>query len=191
MIEDLDLLELLKNTGAILDGHFLLTSGNHSNIYVEKFRVLENPEVLDRLCQAMAASFRESEIELVVGAAIGGILLAGGVGRHLDVRHIFAERVDGRLEFRRGFFVSPGTKVLIVEDVVTTGGSVFELIDLLKQYNANIIGIVDMVDRSKNGLNFDPFTQTLLKLPSQSWKPEDCPLCKESIQLTSRGRSGK
>ncbi|MFQ6611054.1 MAG: phosphoribosyltransferase family protein, partial [Fidelibacterota bacterium] len=164
---------------------------NHSDVYVEKFRILENPEALDRLCQAMAAHFRDSRIELVVGAAIGGILLAGGVGRHLGVRHIFAERVNGKLEFRRGFLVSPGTRVLIVEDIVTTGGSVMELIDLLKENDAEIIGIVEMVDRSKNGISFDPITKTLLKLPSQSWKPENCPLCKQSIPLTSRGRSGK
>lgn len=191
MIENHDLLGLLRKTGAILDGHFLLTSGNHSDVYVEKFRILENPEALDRLCQAMAAHFRDSRIELVVGAAIGGILLAGGVGRHLGVRHIFAERVNGKLEFRRGFLVSPGTRVLIVEDIVTTGGSVMELIDLLKENDAEIIGIVEMVDRSKNGISFDPITKTLLKLPSQSWKPENCPLCKQSIPLTSRGRSGK
>jgi len=191
MIPENELLDLLKNTGAMLDGHFLLTSGNHSDIYIEKFRVLENPVALDRVCRAMAEYFRDCEIDVVVGAAVGGILLAGGVGRHLGVKHIFSERVNGKMEFRRGFFIPPKTKVAIVEDIVTTGGSVVELIDLVNEMGASISGVVDLVDRSQNGVIFKAPTYSLLKLPSQSWALKDCPLCQKLVPLTSRGRSGK
>ena len=106
------LLNLLKDTGAIMNGHFLLTSGRHSNIYVEKFRVLENPLALDEVCRQMSEIVQEKKINLVLGAAIGGILIAGGVGRHLGVKHIFSERVNGNMELRRGFKIEKGQKIL-------------------------------------------------------------------------------
>ena len=191
MIPETDLLSVLKETGAILEGHFLLTSGNHSNVYIEKFRVLENPAALEQVCEAMFENLIQLNIELVIGAAVGGILLAGGVGRLLGVRHIFSERVDGKMVFRRGFIISPDTRVAIVEDVVTTGGSVDELIDLVVGKGAIIPAVIAMVDRSATGIRFKVPTFSLLTLPSQTWTPTECPLCKRSVPLTSRGRSGK
>ena len=125
MINKNELLQLLKDTGALLEGHFKLTSGRHSNRYIEKFRVLENPDALDQVCRAMAYPYNDKKIELVLGAAVGGILLAGGVGRHLKVKHIFSERVNGKMVFRRGFHFDPGMRILIVEDIVTTGFNLF------------------------------------------------------------------
>ena len=119
-----ELLTLIQKTGAMLNGHFLLTSDRHSNIYFEKFRILENPTALDDVCKEMAEIVIDQNIELVLGAAIGGILIAGGVGRHLGVKHIFSERVNGTMELRRGFSIEKGQRLIIVEDIITTGGSV-------------------------------------------------------------------
>ena len=186
-----ELLKLLQKTGAILEGHFLLTSGRHSNVYIEKFRVLENPKALDEVCREMAEIVREKYIDLVLGAAIGGILIAGGVGKYLSVKHIFSERVNGKMKLRRGFSIGKGQKVIIVEDIITTGGSVIELIELANGYDAEIVHVVNLVDRSSQGVDFGLPTTTLLTLPSLSWEAENCPLCKKGIDITQQGRFGK
>ncbi len=191
MITDTELLELLKKTGALLEGHFLLTSGRHSDRYIEKFRILEDPVALDRVCEAMAAGFKDRDVELVLGAAVGGILLAGGVGRHLGVRHIFTERVDGKMTFRRGFEITPGTRIAIVEDIITTGGSVHELIKLARERKAEITGWICLVNRNSSLPDFGVPARALLSLPAESWEPEDCPLCRNDIPITARGRSGR
>jgi orotate phosphoribosyltransferase len=185
------LLKVLEETGAIMNGHFLLTSGRHSDRYIEKFRVLENPDSLDKVTKAMADSYQDKNIELVLGAAIGGILIAGGVGRHLGVKHIFSERVDGKMKFRRGFELPKGTRVLIVEDIITTGGSVFELIKLAQEYEAEIVGVVNLVERAPEKIDFGVPSKALLHLPSVSWEQSDCPLCKSNNPMTQRGRTGK
>ena len=183
--------KLLIDTGAILDGHFLLTSGRHSNRYIEKFRVLENPHALDKVCEAMSTPYRDQNIQCVLGAAIGGILIAGGIGRHLGVKHIFSERIDGKMELRRGFELFKGIRTLIVEDIITTGGSVIELIELAQQYKAKLVGIVNLVERSENPIDFGVNSIPLLNLPSVSWEADECPLCEDDIPFTQRGRSGK
>ena len=186
-----EIIKKLEETGAILEGHFLLTSGKHSNKYIEKFRVLENPETLDLVCGEMARLFENKGAEIVLSAAIGGILLCGGVGRHLALKHIFAERIDGELCLRRGFYLPKGIKVLIVEDIVTTGGSIVELIDLCNDYEAEIIGICSLVDRSLNKTDFKHEYKSLLELPIESWDEQDIPDWLEKIPITSPGRSGK
>ena len=186
-----DIIQKLEQTGAILEGHFLLTSGKHSNKYIEKFRILENPETLDLVCSEMAKLFQGKSIEIILSAAIGGILLCGGVGRYLGVKHIFAERVDGKLCLRRGFDLPKQINVLIVEDIVTTGGSIFELIDLSNSYNANIVGICSLVDRSLDENNFGYNYKSLLKLPIESWNEENIPDWLNRIPITTPGRSGK
>ena len=190
-MESGELLTLLKETGAILEGHFLLTSGRHSDVYIEKFRILENPRALDEVCREMAEIVKDQNIALVLGAAIGGILISGGVGRHLGVKHIFCERVNGRMKLRRGFSIAKGQRIVIVEDIITTGGSVAELIELVEQQGAEIIHVVNLVDRSSVDVDFGvPFT-ALLTLPSESWEPANCLLCKQGIAITQRGRTGK
>ena len=190
-MEPRELLKLLQETGAMLEGHFLLTSGRHSNIYIEKFRILEDPRALDDVCRAMSETVQNQNVELVLGAAIGGILIAGGVGRYLDVKHIFSERVDGKMELRRGFSITKGQRIIIVEDIITTGGSVFELIQLAKDYEAEIVHVVNLVDRSSGEVNFEVPTTALLTIPSESWEPEDCPMCQQKVAITQRGRTGK
>ena len=185
------LLNLLRETGAMLDGHFLLTSGRHSNVYIEKFRILENPDSLYQVCGAMADIVKEKNVDIVLGAAIGGILISGGVGQHLEKKHIFAERIKGKMELRRGFFISKGERVAIVEDIITTGGSVFELINLVEELSAEIIHVVNLVDRSTEGIDFGYPATALLNLPSESYNTSNCPQCKQGIPITERGRTGK
>ena len=190
-MESGELLTFLQNTGAILEGHFLLTSGKHSNVYIEKFRILEDPNALDKVCRAMAEIVMDENVELVLGAAIGGILIAGGVGRYLSVRHIFSERVNGNMELRRGFSISKGQRVVVVEDIITTGGSVVELIQLAREQGAEIVQVVNLVHRSSGEVEFGVPSTALLTIPSESWQPKDCPLCKQGVPVTERGRTGK
>ena len=190
-MESGELLTFLQNTGAILEGHFLLTSGKHSNLYIEKFRILEDPNALDKVCRAMAEIVMDENVELVLGAAIGGILIAGGVGRYLSVRHIFSERVNGNMELRRGFSISKGQRVVVVEDIITTGGSVVELIQLAREQGAEIVQVVNLVHRSSGEVEFGVPSTALLTIPSESWQPKDCPLCKQGVPVTERGRTGK
>ncbi len=174
-----------------MNGHFLLTSGRHSNVYIEKFRVLENPAALNEVCREMAEIVTNQNIELVLGAAIGGILIAGGVGRHLSVKHIFCERVNGRMKLRRGFFITKDQRIVIVEDIITTGGSVMELIELAGEQGAEIVHVVNLVDRSSRDVDFGVPSTALLTIPSESWEPENCALCKLGMAITQRGRTGK
>ena len=185
------IIELLRNKKAMLEGHFLLTSGRHSNIYIEKFRLLEDPILLDKICKQIASKLINLKVDIVLGAAIGGILISGGVGRCLNKKHIFTERVNGNMELRRGFSIKPSDNVLIVEDIVTTGSSVFEMIDVVKKCKANIVNISCIVNRSEEELDIDyPFT-SLLRLPAQSWEPDSIPDWLKNIPITSRGRTGK
>ena len=186
-----NLLKLLRETGAMLDGHFLLTSGQHSNVYIEKFRILENPKSLDHVCRSMAEIVQEKDLDIVLSAAIGGILIAGGVGRYLNIKHIFSERINRKMVFKRGFFIEENQNILIVEDIVTTGGSINELINLIEQYKGNIIGIISIVDRNDKTSNFKYEYETLLNFPSKSWNLEDCPDWLKKIPIEKPGSTGK
>ena len=186
-----EVLDLLEWSGAIMNGHFKLTSGKHSNQYIEKFRLLENPIALDKICSTMADIYKNKEVDLVISAAIGGILLAGGVGRYLNVKHIFSERINGEMFFKRGFTIEKKQNVLIVEDIVTTGGSINEIISLVENYNANIIGIISIVDRNDKKKIFNYPYETLLNYPAQSWNEKECPDCKKKISIIKPGSTGK
>ena len=190
-MESGELLILLKETGAILEGHFLLTTGRHSEVYIEKFRILENPRSLDDVCRGMAKVVKNENVDLVLGAAIGGILISGGVGRHLSVKHIFCERVNGRMKLRRGFSITKGQRIVIVEDIITTGGSIMELIELAGEQGAEIMHVVNLVDRSSWEVDFGVPSTVLLTIPSESWEPENCALCKQGMEITQRGRTGR
>ncbi len=182
--------ELLKKTQAIMEGHFLLTSGRHSSLYVEKFNVLQHPEYTEMLCRELAEHFKGKGIETVVGPATGGIILSQVTARILGVRSIFTERENGSMTLRRGFRIEPGEKVLIVEDIVTTGGSIREVVDTVKRAQGNIIGVGLLVDRSGGDADFGVPAEKvfpLLHLNVTSYKPDECPLCKAGIPLTERG----
>jgi len=183
---------LLVKTGAIMDGHFLLTSGLHSPHYVEKFNVLQHPAYTAQLCAAMAEKFKAANIETVVGPVTGGILLAHETGKSLGTRAIFTERVDGKMTFRRGFSLREGERVLIVEDIVTTGGSIKEVIEVVKEAGAVPVAVSMLVDRSGGKANFGDVPATaLLTMEVETYAPENCPLCAKGIPMTKRGRTGK
>ncbi len=183
---------LLVKTGAIMDGHFLLTSGLHSPHYVEKFNVLQHPAYTAQLCAAMAEKFKDAAIETVVGPVTGGILLAHETGKAMGTRAIFTERVDGKMTFRRGFSLREGERVLIVEDIVTTGGSIKEVIEVVKAAGAVPVAVSMLVDRSGGKANFGDVPHTaLLTMEVETYTPETCPLCAKGVPMTKRGRTGK
>ena len=184
--------ELLIKTGAIMDGHFLLTSGLHSPHYVEKFNVLQQPKYTQQLCEAMAEKFKDANVETVVGPMTGGILLAHETGKALGTRAIFSERVDGKMTFRRGFSLHEGERVLIVEDIVTTGGSIKEVIEVVKAHGGVPVAVSMLVDRSGGKADFGDVPCTaLLHMDVETYQPEECPLCQQGIEMTKRGSTGK
>jgi orotate phosphoribosyltransferase len=191
MLTEEQVKELFIKTGAIFEGHFLLTSGNHSPLYLEKFQVLQHPAYTAMMGQALAEAFKEDDVQLVVGPATGGILLAHEVGKNLNTRAVFTERENGKMVLKRGFAIQSGERVLIVEDIVTTGGSVQEVIDIVREQGGDIVGVGMLVDRSGGKADFGVPQQALLTLTVPTYSPDTCPLCKENVPLTKRGRTGK
>lgn len=187
-MKEAEVKELFIKTGAILEGHFLLTSGLHSPMYVEKFQVLQHPKYTEQLCKALADKFVDENIEVVIGPVTGGILLAHEVGKALGTRAIFTERENGKMTLRRGFKIAKGERVLIVEDIVTTGGSIKEVVEVVKEQGGIPVGIGMLVDRSGGKASFDevPY-KALLQLTVTTYQPDDCPLCKEGQPMTKRG----
>ena len=184
--------DMLVETGAIMTAHFCLTSGLHSPHYIEKFNVLQFPLKVEKLCQAMAEHFKDAKIETVVGPVTGGIILAHETGKALGTRAIFTERVDGKMTFRRGFTLHEGERVLIVEDVVTTGGSIREVIDVVKEFGGVPVAVSMLVDRSGGKADFGGVPSfALLHMNVETYEPENCPLCAKGIPLTKRGSTGK
>lgn len=182
-----DLLKLLEESGAILKGHFELTSGRHSDTYFEKFRILEKPDVLSEVCAQIANEFRGAGIELVAGPTTGGIIIAFEVARRLGTPAVYIEREDGRRVLRRGAEVAPGTKVLIVDDVFTTGTSVIEVLELTRSAGAEIIGVAVLVDRSETKVDFGVPFFAAVKVVAASYAPDEIPDWLAAIPVTKRG----
>ncbi|MBE3598092.1 MAG: dihydroorotate dehydrogenase [Limnochordaceae bacterium] len=181
-------LRFLQQTGAVLEGHFQLSSGLHSDRYVEKFRLLERPGVAEAMVRLLALRLLDLPAEVVVGPATGGILLAYELARQLGVsRAFFTERVGGRMQVRRGFSLPPGARVLLVEDVVTTGGSVMETAEAVEEAGGQVVGIGCLIDRS--GGRFAPPVpfRPLVRLELRTYPPEACPLCEQGIALSDPG----
>ncbi len=190
MMTEAEVRALLVETQAILEGHFLLTSGLHSPLYVEKFNVLQHPKYTEALCKALAEHFKGEKVDTVMGPMTGGILLAHEVGKELGTRSIFTEREKGKMTLRRGFTLAPGERVVIVEDIVTTGGSVKEVVEVAQAAGAEIVGVGLLVDRSGGKADFGvPMEKVhpLLHLEVPTYSPDDCPLCKEGVPMTERG----
>jgi len=183
--------QLFEESGAMLKGHFLLTSGLHSPVYWEKFQVLQNPRYTQELCRLMADHFRDWNIQVVAGPTTGGIILSFEVARQLGLRGIFAEKKEGSTEraFRRGFVIHPGERVLLVDDILTTGGSVREVMAAIDKSGGKLVGIAVMVDRSSQPLDFGVPLFSCLRSAAVTYKPEDCPLCSAGVPLVKRGGS--
>ena len=186
-----EIMAIFKESGALRQGHFVLTSGKHSAQYMQCAQVLQYPWLAATLGEALARCFTGVEVETVVGPAMGGIIVAHEVGRTLGVKALFAERQDGKMTLRRGFALKPGEKVLVVEDVITTGGSVQEVLAMVKALGAVPVGVGVLVDRSGGQANFAglPF-HSLLSMPIEAFSPEDCPLCAQGIPREKPGSRG-
>ncbi len=182
--------EIFQKSGAILKGHFLLTSGLHSPIYWEKFQVLQSPSYTEQLCRIIATHFHKQNIQVVAGPTTGGIILAFEVARQLGVRGIFAER-EGATErtFRRGFSISPGERVLIVDDILTTGSSIHQVMAVVTKQGGIVIGIGVLVDRSEPEVEFSVPLFSCLRSITPTYTPQDCPLCAAHIPLVKPGSS--
>jgi orotate phosphoribosyltransferase len=185
MSEAATLLDELHRRGAILDGHFKLSSGRHSNRFVQKFRILEDPVLVERVAGAIADRFRAAAPMVVVSAAVGGIVLGYECARQLGTLGIFVEKEHGVPTLRRGFALEPGDRVLVVEDVVTTGLSVREVIDVVRAAGATVVGVGLIVQRATIDFGIPAFA--LLDLPIESYAPEDCPQCAAGESLTEPG----
>lgn len=183
-------IEILKEAGVLLEGHFLLTSGRHSNKYLQCAKIFRNTKYSEELCAALAEQFKDDNVELVIGPAIGAIQMAYEVSRHIKCENFFTEREDGVMTLRRGFAIEPGQRVLVVEDVVTTGGSVREVIDIVKDAGGKVVGVGVVVDRTGGKIDFGVPIKSVISLDVESWNAEECPICKAGnpapVKLGSR-----
>ncbi|MHB8049662.1 MAG: orotate phosphoribosyltransferase [Coriobacteriia bacterium] len=179
-------LAALKDASAILHGHFQLTSGRHSDTYVQCARVLEDPALTTDLATAMAENMADRGIDIVAAPAVGGIIIGFAVAQALGVKFIFSERVGGVMTFRRSFTIEPGARVLVVEDVVTTGGSVAEVIELVRAAGGEVVAVTSIIDRGGEKA-FDAEFRPLLRLEVESMEPDVCPQCAVGTPIDSPG----
>lgn len=187
-MERTEMLDILRETGALLEGHFLLSSGRHSGKYVQCAQILQYPWHLDRCCEALAELFSDVEIDVVIAPAMGGVLISNGVGRAMGKRALFTERENGEMVLRRNFQILPGEKVLIVEDVVTTGKSVREVVNVVHKHGGDIVGIGSFIDRSGDKADFDGIEyRALIPLVFETYLPEECPFCKDGDEAIKPG----
>ena len=175
----------------MMEGHFKLTSGLHSPQYVNKFNLLSKPEYAAPLLEEMASRWQNKRVGIVVGPAVGGIILSYEIARHLNISGIFLDRKKGVMTLSRGFEIKPNQRVLVVEDVVTTGTSVKEVCDVVSKAGGDLIGISLMVDRSGGEASFDIETDSLMTLDLETYDPDDCPLCDNGTVLSMLGSTGK
>lgn len=179
--------QILINNKVLLDGHFLLTSGRHSRFYFEKFRVLQQPADAALFCKTIAEHFKQTDIDTVIGPTTGGIIIAFEVAREMGKKAIYAERISEGRGFLRGMHLSPGEKVLVVDDVMTTGGSVMETIAAVKRAGADLKGVAVFIDRSSEKPDFNVPFFSLYHEKVETFDPADCPLCKQGIPLAKHG----
>ena len=180
-------LELYEKTGALLRGHFRLTSGLHSDIYLQSALVLQYPEHAAALGSALAAAFRADGVQTVLAPAIGGIIVAHEVARALGVRALFSEREGGTMRLRRGFALAAGERCLVVEDVITTGGSTREVVACVEEHGGTVVGVGSLIDRSGGAAAFKVKRTALATVNATAWPPETCPLCKTGSQAIKPG----
>lgn len=185
---DRDIERIFEEAGAVLKGHFLLASGLHSPVYWEKFRVLQHPESTVKLCAMIAGHFRGGRVQAVAGPTTGGVILAHEVARQLGTRALYAERAEekGRA-FRRGQTLVPGERVLVVDDVLTAGGSVRDVIEAVCALGGEVIGIGVLVDRSEEPVDFGAPLFSCLKTTAKTYRPQACPLCAAGEPLIKPG----
>ncbi|MBI5779672.1 MAG: orotate phosphoribosyltransferase [Planctomycetes bacterium] len=201
-------IKLFEKLQAVRKGHFILTSGNHSDTYVQCARILEDPKVTAKLARELIKPWKNKGIDIVVGPALGGIILSYELARALSrmnsgwqrkgigLRHkaqaMYLERVEGKLALRRGFNVPDGSQVIVAEDVITTGGSVKEVVDVITQQGAKVLGIISLVDRrpEKGKEIFGIRYNSIIQVNPPIYRPDNCPLCKQGIPAEKPGSRG-
>lgn len=184
-----EVMKRFEQAGAIQKGHFKLTSGVHSDTYIQCAQVMQYPEFMHSLCSELGKKFRGDDIDVIVGPAVGAIIMSHVMARVLGpwVRAIFTERENGKMILRRSFEIKKGEKVLVVEDVITTGSSAKEVIEIVKQRGGNTVGLAVLIDRSKGKLDFGVKMRSLLTLEIKIYQPENCPLCQKGIPVMEPG----
>ncbi|MEG0546879.1 MAG: orotate phosphoribosyltransferase [Oscillospiraceae bacterium] len=189
MITNERVTSVLKEAGVLQEGHFLLTSGRHSNRYLQCAKIFRNTKYSEELCAALAEKYINDNIQTVIGPAMGAVQMAYEVSRTLKCENFFTERDEnGKMTLRRGFSLSEGQKVLVVEDVVTTGGSVKEVIELVKSLGGEVVGVGSIVDRTGGKIDFGVPFKAVYSAEVTSWEPDECPLCKAGeIELVKPG----
>src|SRR5437870_2302088 len=184
-----DVDRVFRESGALREGHFILASGRHASLYLEKFQVLQHPSETERLCSAIAMRAGALGVETVAGPTTGGIILAHEVARQLGARAIYAERREGASgrEFRRGFALAPGERVLVVDDIMTTGGSLQETIDAVRAAGGTVAGAAVLVDRSGGAARLDVPVEALWRVDIPSYSATQCPLCAKGVPAVHPG----
>lgn len=191
MLKDQEILDLFQKSKALLTGHFELTSGLHSEQYFQCALVLQYPEYCEFLAKNLKEKFNDlPKPDLIIGPALGGVTIAYELARAFGTKGIFAERKDEKMQLRRGFKVEKNQKIIVVEDVVTTGGSVKEVIELMKQQGAQVIAVGSVVDRSSKPVDFGVPFRALMKMQVLTYQPSDCPLCKNGVPIYKPGSKG-
>lgn len=187
----MDIQQILESSNALLNGHFKLTSGRHSAKYIEKIKIINQPDKVEILCAELAKKFQNIDCDVVVGPAMGGIVLAFEVAKNLKKPFVFTQRKDGEMSVRSGFNLQKGQKAIIIEDIVTTGGSVFEVMECLNSYGVETAAVGLIVDRSGGKVDFKVPTIPLLQVNIESYEPENCPLCQNNVPISTPGSSDK
>ena len=182
-----DILKCFTDSGALLEGHFKLRSGLHSNRFFQAALLLQYPDVAERLCSELASKFKGKGITAVISPAVGGLIVGHELAKALGVRAIFADKENDQLILKRGFSIGKDEKILVGEDVITRGGRVQQTVDLVKELGGQVAGIAVIVDRSMGNASFDIKHESLLKLELETYEPEDCPLCADNIDLERPG----
>jgi orotate phosphoribosyltransferase len=185
-----EVLDIYQRTGALLSGHFLLSSGLHSDRYLQSALVLQQPDIATKLCAELAAYFTDQRIEAVIAPALGGVFVSHETARALGVRALFAERVNGELMLRRGFTIKSGERVLVVEDVITTGKSTRETIDVVKKAGGMVIAAASLVDRSGGKAELGVPYRSLVTLDVPTYAAESCPMCRAGSTPIKPGSRG-
>ena len=183
-----EIIEVMERRGAVLRGHFVLSSGRHSDLFVQKFRVLEDPRLAQRFGESIAAEFG-NDFDVVAAPAVGAVVLGFSAALAAGTRFVFAERAGDDLAFRRGFHIDPHERVLVVEDVITTGGSAKEVVDLVRSAGGEVVGVGALIDRGDpvRPPDLGASLKALIRLDVASWAPSECPLCESNEPIEDPG----
>ena len=182
-----EIIKIFQDSGALLEGHFKLRSGLHSNRFFQAAILLQWPQTATTVCEALAAKFKDTEIDTVISPAVGGLIVGQEVGKALNCKAIFADKENDNLILKRGFSIKPGEKVLVAEDVITRGGRVQQTIDLVREHGGEVVGVAVIVDRSGGNASFDVEHKSLIKLELETYDPENCPLCEKNMPIERPG----